>query len=99
MTRPKPSDALFRLPSDVVVRHTAGEAVMLKLNEETVFALNSTAALVVRYIGERRSVPDIIDLLASDFGQSHRAIGEQVGELLETLRARGLVEQVESNDA
>jgi hypothetical protein len=77
--------------SDVVVQAIDGEALVLKLHDEDVFALNATAARIAQLIGDGHRLNTVIDTLAAEYGVSRSAIEPEVGSLVETLLAKRLV--------
>ncbi len=76
---------------DVIVQAIDGEALILKLQDEEVFALNETAARIVQLIGSGQRLDALIDVLCREYGMARDAVEQEVGSLVEALLERGLL--------
>ena len=79
------------LASDVVLQQIGDEAVLLKLDDESVFSLNGTAAQVAALIEQGLSVPAIVRELSALYPAEADVVAADVHELIRTLVVRGLV--------
>lgn len=76
---------------DVVLQTIGGEAILLKLADETVFSLNETGAHVAVGIARGSSIDAIIRELATAYGTEVGQIEHDVRTLLVSLVDQGLV--------
>jgi hypothetical protein len=88
--------AQYAFPPDVVLQIIAGDALLLKLDREDVFALNATGAEIAQLLADRHSLGSIIDTLCARFGADRDAIAADVQALVAALLAKGLLERVPS---
>lgn len=79
------------LAPDVVLRVINGEALLLKLNAEDVFALNDTGTRIVQLMTEGRDLEAVVDALQDEYGVERVELRQAVKDLVDALRARGLV--------
>jgi hypothetical protein len=79
------------LAPDVVLRVINGEALLLKLNAEDVFALNDTGTRIVQLMTEGRDLEAVLDALEEEYGVERVELQRAVTDLVDALRARGLV--------
>jgi hypothetical protein len=79
------------LAPDVVLRVINGEALLLKLNAEDVFALNDTGTRIVQLMTEGRNLEAVLDALEEEYGVERLELQRAVTDLVEALRTRGLV--------
>lgn len=66
--------------------------VLFETRAEKVFALNATAAAIVREIGTGCDEPAVIARMQEQFADSCEAIEPEVRAFLANLRAQGLLE-------
>ncbi len=85
------SDRTLQFAPDVVLRATSDEALLLKLGEETAFALNATAARVATLVQLGKSLEQIVDCLSDEYERPAADIAGDVRELVMTLIDRGLL--------
>ena len=79
----------FVLAPAAVLQGRGDEALLLNLNDETMFALNQTGARIVELLTRERSLDDVAVILASEFRADKGSIARDVSDLAETLAARG----------
>lgn len=92
------SSRYIQLAPNVVMHKKNDEALLLKLDSENVFALNTSATRIVTLLSEGLSVGAIVESLAREYGDGRSTdIDVDVERLVESLIAAGLV--VESNRA
>lgn len=77
--------------SDVVLQVIKGEALVLKLQDETVFSLNDTGARIAQLIESGHATDAVVRTLCHEYGASRAEVEPEVAALVQTLRARGLV--------
>jgi hypothetical protein len=82
---------VLELAPDVVLQVVGGEALLLKLHDETVFSLNQTAARIAQEVAYGRSLDAVADTLAREFGVDRDEVLRDATEIVETWLARGLV--------
>jgi hypothetical protein len=91
MPRLEWEQAVVRLAPRVVVQTIGGEGLLLNLQTEAVFALNESGVRVAEHLALGRRVSLIVADLADVYGLGPDQIAGDVGVLLETLFARGLI--------
>ena len=77
--------------SDVIVQAIDGEALLLKLHDEDVFALNATAARIAQLISEGHRLDTLIDMLAAEYDVGRDEVKREVSALVATLLTKRLV--------
>jgi len=83
------------LAPDVVLRVINGEALLLKLGDEDVFALNDTGTRIVQLIAEGLDLNRVIDTLHQEYGVERSELQQAVADLVAALLSRGLVVRTE----
>jgi hypothetical protein len=81
----------YVLAPDAVFKPSGEEALILKLDEETMFALNATGARIVALAVEGKERGAIVRTLAEEYHSSAEEIARGVGGLLDELVAGGLL--------
>ena len=81
----------FAIPSHVMSRELGDDCVMLDLASGTYFGLDPVGARLWQLLGEGRTVAEACDVLAAEYEAGRDEIEADVGELLESLAAQGLV--------
>ena len=76
---------------DVVVQVINDEALILKLQDEEVFALNETGARIARLITEGEPLERVIDILTGEYATNRTDVEREVSALVQTLLSKGLV--------
>ena len=87
-------DRRYSLAPDVVFTPTGAEALLLKLDDETMFALNATGARTVQLAIEGLDECVLLQTLAAEYAASPAAIEAETIELLNTLVAGGLLRRL-----
>jgi hypothetical protein len=77
--------------SDVVLQIIDGEALVLKLQDETVFSLNDTGARIAQLIDRGHSLDEIAQVLSHEYGAPRVEVESEVRHLVQALRSKGLV--------
>jgi hypothetical protein len=83
--------ARVRFAPDVVLQIIGDEALVLKLGEESVLSLNSTAARIAQLIAQRLDAAAIADRLAEEYGSDPLRILADVEVLVNSLLDRGVL--------
>ena len=81
----------LRFAPDVVLQVIDGEALLIKLHDEVVFALNETGTRIAQLIGQGVGTRALIDCLAAEYEAGRAEVEEEVNTLLGALIARGVV--------
>jgi hypothetical protein len=82
---------------DVVLQVIDGEALILKLDRETVFALNRTGARIAQLIESGNELSAVVNQLAFEYQRDRRDIERDVTELINVLLSKELVVPVDHN--
>jgi hypothetical protein len=77
--------------SDVVLQVIDGEALVLKLQDETVFSLNDTGARIAQLINGGHAIDEVARILSREYGVPRDAVEPEVTRLVQVLRSKGLV--------
>ena len=81
----------YQLPDDVVLQRADGEALLVKLNAEDLFALNDTGAAIVRCLVDGQDVESLVDDLVRTYAADRTDVAHDVNALVEELVARALL--------
>jgi hypothetical protein len=76
---------------DVVLQVIDGEALVLRLSDETAFALNETGTRIAQLIGAGTEMPVLIDLLAAQYQRDRSEVERDVNDLVRVLVSKRLV--------
>lgn len=90
---------IFRKCPDVVLRHVAGEALLIPIcrklaNMDRIFTLNTTGETVWNLLDGRRSVEEVARAVVERYDVSESVALSDVAELLAQFYEAGLVEPV-----
>lgn len=89
----------YALAPDAILNLSADEAIILKLNDETMFSLNGTGARIAQLIIDGLTVAAIVDTLAADYKVSASDVEPDVASLLNQLVSGGLIVAVADGDS
>jgi fumarate hydratase class II len=81
----------FSFAPDVVLQVIDDEALILKLQQEVVFALNETGARIAHLIGEGQSIDLVSETLAREYERCVTEIRPEVERLIEVLKSKGVL--------
>ncbi len=81
----------YELSPDAVLQLGDGEALIVKLNAEDMFALNDTGAQIVQRIVGGRPVLAVIEELAGEYNAGTEDVARDVQRLVAELVGRGLL--------
>ena len=81
----------YELAADVVLQMADAEALLVKLGDENMFALNATGAEIVQAIAEGAEVDALIVQLAVSYAVALVDVERDVKALLAELVERGLL--------
>ena len=76
---------------NVVSRELEGEAVILNLETGTYFGLNEVGTRIWALIQEHRSLGKVFEAMCAEYGASPETLKSDLLQLVEELRAKGLV--------
>ena len=76
---------------DVVVQVVGADALILKLEDESVFSLNDTGARIAQLIAGGHDLETVVSTLAGEYDVEPVEVASHVERLVETLVARGLL--------
>lgn len=82
---------VYELAPDAVLQMAGEEALLLKLDDENMFALNASGAAIVRQIAAGQPVDVVIRTLTEMFDADPDALARDVHDLLADLARRGLL--------
>ena len=81
----------YALADDVMLQADGDEALLVKLNDEDMFALNATGAAIVQRLADGTPVDDVVDALASTYAADRTAVERDVTVLIADLLNRRLL--------
>ena len=81
----------FSFAPDVVLQVIDDEALILKLQQEVVFALNETGARIAHLIGEGQSIDLVSETLAREYERCVTEIRPEVERLIDVLKSKGVL--------
>ena len=81
----------FSFAPDVVLQVIDDEALILKLQQEVVFALNETGARIAHLIGEGQSIDLVSETLAHEYERCVTEIRPEVERLIDVLKSKGVL--------
>ena len=85
-------ESFVTISSDnVVSRELEGEAVILNLETGVYFGLNEVGTRIWALIQEHRSLGKVFEAMRAEYGASPEALKSDLLQLVEELRAKGLV--------
>ena len=84
----------YELAADVVLQMADAEALLVKLGDENMFALNATGAEIVAAIIEGTAVDTLVATLADAYAAASADVERDVKALLTELVDRGLLTTV-----
>ena len=80
------------VPPGVMFRELEGESVILDLDSESYFGLDPVGTRMWQLLTESASIQDAYDVLVGEYDVAAETLRDDLVELLETLRGRGLIE-------
>lgn len=81
----------IKAASDVIARTLGQSAVLIHLGTNRIFELNDTGSRVWDLLSNGATRAELIDALADEFEGDRAGISEAVDQLLDALRAEGLI--------
>jgi len=83
----------FRVdPEKIAFRFVDGEAILINTATSYYYSLNPVGAFLWRLLTERsRSVPELAEAVAREYGQAPEAVSADIQCLLDDLKAEDLV--------
>lgn len=86
----------FKVNPNVVAQRVEDQVVVVNLETNRIFALNSTGARVWELLSEGHDASEIHATLSQEYAVDGRQLRDEIGRLLAELNAESLVER--SND-
>jgi hypothetical protein len=83
----------LRPAADIVDRNLGETAVLIRLQTKKIYELNATGARIWDLLKAGFTKEHVVDALVAEFNTDRDALTEAVDELLDTLRAEGLIDQ------
>ena len=88
----KPADNTVVQPaSDIVARKLGESAVLIRMRTSRIYELNATGARIWELLKQHTNRETVIEALLDEFHIERRDAEAAVDELIETLRAEGLI--------
>lgn len=87
----------FTFASGVLHQSFDEEALIVNLNTETVFSVNTTGAQIADLIAEETTVAKMIDILSNEYDISTTELEHEVYSFLRELLTRQMIVVIESN--
>jgi hypothetical protein len=87
---PKVTD--FRVRSDVLARRIGDEIVLVNVERDEIFALNSTGARLWELVNDGRTREEAVSQLTVEFDVTHETAAREADALLATLIRDGLIQ-------
>jgi hypothetical protein len=88
-------DSQLRCAPDVLSRNLDGETVLLDLESGTYFGLDTIGTRVWELIGQEQPLAAILHVILDEYDVKEERAHTDLLELVETLRAKGLIRTVE----
>ena len=82
-------EAVLRPAADVIARNLGESAVLIRLNTNRIYELNTTGARIWELLSGGATKQQVVDALRIEFDDE--GIGAAVDELLQMLHSEGLV--------
>lgn len=94
MTDDQPTEGLhrFQIPKQVLFREVQGEGVVLHLETNAYFRLDSVGTRVWLAMQEVDTLDEVVDRLLEEFDAPEGIVRQDIQQLLRDLSAHGLVE-------
>ncbi len=80
-----------RFAPDVILQEINGEAIVISLDREVLFALNGPATAIARLLGTGVTIDAAAEAIAAEYGIDPLEARREVDELVDSLRGRGLI--------
>jgi hypothetical protein len=90
------SDIVVRDEDGLLTAEVAGELVGMSVGQGTCYGFNGVATRIWALLAEPRSVDSLCDQLQAEFEVDEQRCRTDVSELLEELRAEGLVKAADA---
>jgi hypothetical protein len=87
---------MYRISESVRITYSDDGAIVLAIHTGKVLRVNPTGSVVLQYLQQRATVPEIIATVSSRFGLSRIVAATDVSEFLETLEKLALVDKIAS---
>ncbi|MBI4503732.1 MAG: PqqD family protein [Gemmatimonadetes bacterium] len=81
----------YAIPSQVLVAHLEGEAVLLHMDTKRYYRLNDTAARIWKGLERREGIPAIVAALCAEFAVDPQLAQREVDQMILDLMTNGLL--------
>jgi len=88
-----PKQKKYRMKTDVVFQPMDDSAIIVSLNSEEIYKLNSTGTTIAELISKGNSLQDILTSLEETYDIDPHQLEREVDELIQGLSAAGLIEE------
>lgn len=85
------TDPVYQLAPDAVLQLAEEEAILAKLSDENMYALNASGAAIVRRVAAGEPLSRVIEGLAAMFDADPNDVARDVRDLVAELLLRGLL--------
>ena len=86
------SDPSVRPAADLVSKRLGDEIVLVNLQSDQMYELNTTGARIWELLQSARPIPEISRRLSAEFGVDEEQALTHVERMVNTLRAEGLIQ-------
>jgi hypothetical protein len=83
--------AVLRPASDIIARNLGESAVLIRLQTNKIYELNATGARIWDLLKAGSTQEQLVDALMDEFSVNRDDLSRAVGDLLNSLRADGLI--------
>lgn len=79
------------ISSEVIAQEVAGETVLLDMNSEQYFSLDTVGTRIWQMLGQSMDIAEIREQLLQEYDVSEQQLARDVDELIAVLLEQGLV--------
>ena len=84
-------ESVFEIPAHVIARRIGGEIVIMELERGTYFGLDPVGARVWDLVGEGRTLGAVCAVMLEEYEVDEAQLEQDIRELVQDLRQRGLL--------
>jgi len=84
------------MKADVVFQPMDDSAIIVSLNSEEIYKLNSTGTTIAELISKEKSVQEILTSLEATYEINPAQLEEEVNQLITELHSAGLIEEIQN---
>lgn len=75
----------FKLARDIRIEYLGSEALVINLEEETIFSLNDTSAHIIKVISEGKTYKELQNILKSEYEVNVKEKENEITDLISQL--------------